>query len=266
MSPDISGLLSFQVLLFLLFGTGALAAAVAMVLFPNPIRSALMLVLNLFCVAVMYLLLNASFLAAVQVIVYTGAIMVLFLFVIMLLNLGSPERTPDRIKWQQPVAIVVGLVAAGVLSLVIFSSVPAVPVVRERDLSNSPMMMQAPTLTAPGDPGGAGVVGGAARGPAATGPVVVAVVDPESEIDYSDPEHMGTVAGVGLTLYNPALPWLFPFELTSVLLLIAVIGSVVLAKRRLPGEPETFNEQISEAAPASSVTPGETTASKGESA
>ena len=95
MPPVLQNFISAPVLLFLIFGFGALLAAVTMVLNPNPVRSALFLVLNLFCVAVMYLLLNAYFLAAVQIIVYTGAIMVLFLFVIM---------RAGRRRYQMPVA------------------------------------------------------------------------------------------------------------------------------------------------------------------
>jgi NADH-quinone oxidoreductase subunit J len=230
MSPAITDLLSWQVLLFLAFGTGALASAIAVVLYPNPVRSALLLVLNLFCVAVLYLLLNAYFLAAVQVIVYAGAIMVLFLFVIMLLNLGSPDRTPDRIKWQQPVAIGVGMIAAGVFSAVIFASVPAVPTVKERP--------ESPVAAA------AFAVQGGESAPASGPPVGELPVQTLSDPILSDPERMGTAEGIGKTLYNPALPWLFPFEVTSILLLIAVVGSVVLAKRRLPGEQEVFTETV----------------------
>src|ERR1700712_4880443 len=127
MPPEIGGFFSAQILLFVIFGLGALATGVTMVLYPNPVRSALFLVLNLFCVAVLYLLLNAYFLAAVQVIVYAGAIMVLFLFVIMLLNLGSPDRTVDELRWQQPVAVGVGLVLAAIVAWTIYASVPSEP-------------------------------------------------------------------------------------------------------------------------------------------
>lgn len=175
--PAVLPFLSVQVVLFLTFALGAVATAVVMVLYPNPVRSALFLVLNLFCVAVLYLLLNAYFLAAVQVIVYAGAIMVLFLFVIMLLNLGAPDRAVDRLRLQQPVAVVAGILLAGIFGWAIATSAPT------------------PILTAAG-------------------------------------ERMGTVEGVGTNLYDPNQPWLFPFEVTSVLLLIAVLGSVVLAKRQ----------------------------------
>ena len=123
--PPIEALLSIQTLLFAAFCPRCgCKPPVALVLHPNPLRAGLFLVLNLFCVAVLYLLLNAYFLAAVQVIVYAGAIMVLFLFVIMLLNLGTPDRTADRLKWQTPAAVVAGLALASVFGGAILFSVP----------------------------------------------------------------------------------------------------------------------------------------------
>ncbi len=172
--------LTAEFLLFAVFALGAVATAVVMVLQPNPVRSALFLVLNLFSVAVLYLLLTAWFLAAVQVIVYAGAIMVLFLFVIMLLNLGTPDRTIDRLRPQQPLAVLAGLILAGVVGWAVLSGVRVPEGVRPDEL-------------------------------------------------------LGTVESVGTNLFDPDLPWLFPFELTSILLLIAVIGAVVLAKRRTEG-------------------------------
>lgn len=205
MPPVLTAFFSAQVLLFLIFGLGALATAITMVLYPNPVRSALFLVLNLFCVAVLYLLLNAYFLAAVQIIVYAGAIMVLFLFVIMLLNLGSPDRAVDRLKWQQPVSIGAGLILAAMLAVTITASVPAVPQAR---FARAPQVVSSAS-------------------PTASTRVM------ESSVE---PDNMGTVLNVGKTLYDPLQPYLFPFEVTSILLLIAVIGSVVLAKRRVSGE------------------------------
>ena len=90
-----------EALFFTIFGIVAVAAAVLMVAFRNPVHSALSLVATLFCIAGLFVLLKAHFLAAVQIIVYAGAIMVLFLFVIMLLNLGHPEtleRLPRRVR------------------------------------------------------------------------------------------------------------------------------------------------------------------------
>jgi len=81
--------------LFLLVAVLSVLGALGMLATPNPVHSVLYLVLTLFCVAAIYLMLGAEFLAVVQVIVYAGAIMVLFLFVIMLLNLGRDEFGAD---------------------------------------------------------------------------------------------------------------------------------------------------------------------------
>lgn len=95
--------------LFFLFGILALAAGVGMLTARNPVNSALWLVLNLFSIACLYLTLHASFIAVIQILVYAGAIMVLFLFVIMLLNLSElPDL--ERIPWTRVVAFGVGLV------------------------------------------------------------------------------------------------------------------------------------------------------------
>jgi NADH-quinone oxidoreductase subunit J len=171
-------------LLFFAFAFGALATATLVVISKNPVRAALFLVLNLFCVAVLYLLLSAFFLAAVQVIVYAGAIMVLFLFVIMLLNLGTPEKARERLKFQVPAAVGAALALALIVAWAIATSTP---------LNVGPVLLPADTPTSP--------------------------------------ELMGTPEGIGRTLYNPNLPWLLPFEVTSILLLVATVGSVVLAKR-----------------------------------
>src|SRR5258708_33531548 len=104
---------------FVLIALLAIAGAASMLLTRTSVHSRLFLVINLFCVAVLYLSLNAEFLAVVQVIVYAGAIVVLFLFVITLLNPGQSE-TPDRLKNQ---GLLAGLLAAGLLV------VPGPPVV-----------------------------------------------------------------------------------------------------------------------------------------
>jgi NADH-quinone oxidoreductase subunit J len=173
-----------DVLLFAHFAVGALLTAIMLVLHPNPMRAALFLVLNLFCVAVLYLVLNAWFLASVQVLVYAGAIMVLFLFVIMLLNLGTPDLTRDRLRWQQPVAVFGGLMLAGLIGGTVLAGI------------------QVPDVAL-------------------------------SAMRTTENQEIGTVERIGTDLFNPSLPWLFPFEVTSVLLLVAVIGAVVLAKRRI---------------------------------
>jgi NADH-quinone oxidoreductase subunit J len=167
--------------LWFVFAAAALVGGIGMVASRNPVSSLLFLVTTLFSLAGIYVLLDAQFIAAVQVIVYAGAIMVLFLFVIMLLNLGHDFR-PDvrRIGW-----VVAGAVVAGLIGWVL-----AVTVTR-------------PGLL-PGESGGL-LVDRAVR-------------------------EVGAVAAVGIPLFRD---FAVPFEITSVLLLVAAIGAVLLAKRRV---------------------------------
>ena len=88
--------MNLEIVLFAVFALVAAVSAVTMVTRKNPVISALFLILNFFALAGIYLLLNAQFIAVVQVIVYAGAIMVLFLFVIMLLNSGSESEIFNR--------------------------------------------------------------------------------------------------------------------------------------------------------------------------
>ncbi len=156
---------------FLIVAAGAIASAVGLVVRPNPLHGALFLVGNLFCVAVLYLMLRAEFLALAQVIVYAGAIMVLFIFAIMLLVPGRAEAGPDPLGPQRMLA----LPAAAVLGLVMVYALAR--------------------------------VGGRAAAPMA-------------------PVGAGTLGRLLFTEY------LFPFEVTSVLLLAALVGALTLAKRK----------------------------------
>jgi NADH-quinone oxidoreductase subunit J len=158
---------------FLVVAGSAIAFAAGLVVRPNPLHGALFLVGNLFCVAVLYLMLRAEFLALAQVIVYAGAIMVLFIFAIMLLIPGRAESDPDPLGGQRLLA----LPFAGVLGLVAVW------------LASKAASGGAPTMS----PVGAG--------------------------------------GVGQRLYTD---YLIPFEVTSILLLAALVGALTLAKRR-PG-------------------------------
>jgi NADH-quinone oxidoreductase subunit J len=166
--------------IFIILALVCIVSALMVISNPNPVRSALFLVLTFLCMAVFYITLSAQFIAAVQIIVYAGAIMVLFLFVIMLLNLGAPEALKERGRLQPRVAVFLGVLFIGILSV-------------------STLFVKMPTSAA------------------------------HPEI-YQD---MGTVEAVGKSLYSPAQPWLFPFEITSILLLVAVIGAIIMAKRRI---------------------------------
>ncbi len=112
--------------LFFFLAIVAVAAALGMLIARNPVSSALWLIMNLFCVAGLYLTMNAQFLAVVQVLVYAGAIMVLFLFVIMLLNLAALPRLQD-FNWKLGVAFILGVGLLAQLSFAIASSLDIIP-------------------------------------------------------------------------------------------------------------------------------------------
>src|SRR6476469_7234490 len=100
----------FYVFHFYFFGIVGIASAIAFVTRKSPVAAALWLVNTMFCLAAMYVLLDAQFIGAMQVLVYAGAIMVVFLFVIMLLNLGHPSELADaRGLWWKLGAGAVGL-------------------------------------------------------------------------------------------------------------------------------------------------------------
>ncbi|HET6781599.1 MAG TPA: NADH-quinone oxidoreductase subunit J [bacterium] len=95
-----------EFIVFVIAAAGALAGGIGVVASHPPVRSALSLLLVLGSLAIMYLLLAAQFIAALQVIVYAGAIVVLFLFVIMLLHTRPGEGRIDKLRWQRPVSYV----------------------------------------------------------------------------------------------------------------------------------------------------------------
>lgn len=150
----------------------AVFSALAVILARNPVHSVLYLVLTFFAITGHYILLNAQFLAIVNVIVYAGAIMVLFLFVLMLLNLNSQTEP------QKPAYIkLAGVISGGLLLLVMVGALKTV------DL-----------------PAGSAAVA----------------------------TEMGLVENLGMVLFNE---FLLPFELASVLLLSAMVGSVLIARK-----------------------------------
>lgn len=169
----------------------ALFSGLNVILQRNPIYSALFLVANLFCIAVYYVLLDAQFLAVVQIIVYAGAIMVLFLFVLTLLSPGREETAGDPLAIMRIPALILGAVLAVVLAV------------------------QATTNDL--------------RGPINTS---------HFSLDTSCPAPLPNHTGGGLGCVNTIgdqlfSTYLFPFEVTSFLLLLAMLGAVVLAKRKI---------------------------------
>ena len=164
---------------FWMLGTVAVAGGVLCITRKNAVASALCLVMTLFALAGMFAMLDAHFIAVMEVIVYAGAIMVLFLFVIMLLNVGRPGA-PTDIKG-----------TSGKLTAAIFGLALAVELF-----------------------------------------VIRRAVPAESGIGLLGPltEERGAVGLIAEPLFQT---YLVPFEITSLLLLAAVVGAVVLAKRRI---------------------------------
>ena len=167
---------------FYLFGLIALVSAIVFVTRKSPVAAALWLVMVMFALAALYVMLGAEFVGMMQILVYAGAIMVVFLFVVMLLNLGHPSELNDiRGKW--------GRVAAGLVGLALVAELLALG----RSSVNTNLVL-----------------------PAA----------PAGDIAQVTAGIIGPIAGPLFKEY------LLAFELTSVLLLVAIIGAVVLAKKR----------------------------------
>jgi NADH-quinone oxidoreductase subunit J len=167
---------------FYLFGLIALASAILFVTRKSPVAAALWLVNVMFCLAALYVLLDAEFIGAIQVLVYAGAIMVVFLFVVMLLNLGDPAAISD-IRGKG------GRLAAGFVGLALLAEVMVLA------RAKFPAQLELPV------------------------PSVDEVVRAQGGV-------IGSVAGPLFREY------LLAFELTSVLLLAAIVGAVVIGKKR----------------------------------
>ncbi len=173
-----------EFVIFFIMAAIALGAAIGMVVARNPVHSALLLVTVLIAIAVMFLLQDAQLLAAVQIIVYAGAIVVLFLFVIMLLGVDRSESLEDPVRSQRPAAIALGVIG---LAEVLFLA-------------------------------GRHWATGAATGASL----------------HAGPG--GNVERVARAIFTD---YLWPFEVLTILLVVAVVGGVVLARRSgLPAEQE----------------------------
>jgi len=170
-----------DLILFWVFAPISVASGVAMLLMRNAVHAALFLIVNFFCLAIFYLILGAPFLFAVQIIVYAGAIMVLFLFVIMLLGVDRMEDVRElRLVAQRPVAIVLGV---GFVAEVFFAVRTAIGFSRHV-------------------PAGFDAIN---KG--------------------------GNAQAIARVLFRT---YFFPFEVTSILLIIAAIAAMVLAQRKAP--------------------------------
>ena len=174
----------FYVFHFYLFGVIALASALAFVTRKSPVAAALWLVNTMFSLAALFVMLDAQFIGVMQVLVYAGAIMVVFLFVVMLLNLGHPSELADTrgLGWK----LAAGLVGLGLLS----------------------EMM-----------------------------IILRAKLPEQLIvprDFND-QQLQKLNAVGMIAAPLFKDYLLAFELTSVLLLVAIAGAVILGRGRAAG-------------------------------
>ena len=186
--------MSVELVFYILAGF-AVVSALLCITQRNVLASALWLVSTMFSLAAIYVLLQAQFIAAIQVLVYAGAVMVLFVFVIMLLNVG---RSASDIRGL-PVRVVAVLVGAGLLAQLLLLG----------------------RVTAGGMALTQGVAAGAGS-PMSAFPAGVA--------GSAAPAAQGVVGAIAEPLFRT---YLVPFEITSILLLAAAVGAVVLAKRKL---------------------------------
>jgi NADH-quinone oxidoreductase subunit J len=174
----------FYVFHFYLFGVIALASALAFVTRKSPVPAALWLVNTMFSLAVLYVMLDAQFIGVMQVLVYAGAIMVVFLFVVMLLNLGHPSELADMrgTGWKLSAGLV-GLALLAEIMVIVRAKLPE-------------QLLVAPTFNA------------------------------------QQEEKLNVVGVIAKPLFTD---YLLAFELTSVLLLVAIAGAVVLGRGRAAG-------------------------------
>lgn len=276
----------WEPLFFWIFAAGVLTTSLAVVVFRNPLYSALALIADFFCFAGLYVLLSAHFMAVIQILVYGGAIMVLFLFIIMLLNLSDDDLGPRLFSLHQVVAAAVSVAVFVVAASVIVAVVDFEKVDATLDEARAEQEAAAEDPDAPGTPNvvevqtaipglyafntedavelrytdklrswEAGESTYASFKYARFNNDQPYVVPPGLMAKLPDAEHpgkavgpdgrpialrggdddgsshiFGTVEPISLLLVNR---FVVPFELTAILLLAAIVGAMVLAKKRL---------------------------------
>jgi NADH-quinone oxidoreductase subunit J len=199
---------------FFIAGTIAVASSILVVAMRNPVHSALFLLLTFLCVAILFVIKSAEFVAAVQVLVYAGGIMVLFLFVVMLINVRDlPEERVLSNFWK-------GGLAVGLALFVLFATVVRTgayhdETVSKRRLRSTPTYRTRKVTNADG------------------------TVTRKRVVRYRT---VGNSEAVGMALYRD---YLVPFEVASLFLLVAMIGAIVIGKRELSAlEEETAQDFI----------------------
>jgi len=204
--------------IFFVIGTIAVASSVLVVAMRNPVHSAIFLLVTFLCVAVIFILLGAEFVGAVQILVYAGGIMVLFLFVVMLINVRDlPEEAMISPYWKG--AIAVGLGVFILFGMIVRKGDYATPVENPKALRTVKERHLVPSKKNPGK---------LARR-------TITRTNANSE-------------AVGMALYQD---YLVPFEVASLFLLVAMIGAIVIGKRELEAEeeestPDFITERVAE--------------------
>jgi NADH-quinone oxidoreductase subunit J len=209
--------LTMDALFFWLFSAGMIGFGLAVILNRNPVASALSFAFSIVFMAGLFVQLSAFFLAAVQILVTAGAVMVLFLFIIMLLNPEAMEHAPRRKLWMAA-ALVLGL---GFVALVA-RTLPELPrgAIRLADLAPAGTTPPRHYMMAPPPPSFA--------------------TDEQSRADFGDDTHR-----IGHLLFTR---YVAPFEITSLLILVATIGVIVICKEDEPPRPDP-RELITREAP-----------------
>src|SRR5579885_2989128 len=167
---------------FFVLAVASTASAIGVIAFKNAVYSALSLILTLLFLAMFYLQLGAMFIAVVQILIYAGAIMVLFLFVVTMLapEAGNPEER-DRMPWQRIVGSILGLTLVGALIYLIF-----------------------------------------------TGTIATGTKAPPANSLSAMVAKQGDIQAFGLALFHG---FLFPFEVTSLLIVVAILGALIFGRR-----------------------------------
>ena len=222
-----------EFLIFVIAAAVAVAAALMMVLQRNAMYSALFLVVTFFCIALFYVLLGAFFLAVVQVAVYAGAIMVLMLFVLMLLNVAHPEPADRRLAFLRPFAVIAALVLVVELGVAVNRGGPAQAAT---GTTGTPPGSPATPIASRSATTSTITTTGSATGVSRTTTVTnsVSADRPATTITGAADTAAGGLE-VGHTQRLAAelfTRFLFPFEVTSILLLAAILGAAVLARKR----------------------------------
>jgi NADH-quinone oxidoreductase subunit J len=176
-------MIDFTLVSFFVLAVASVASALGVIFFKNAVYSALSLILTLLFLALFYLQLGAMFIAIVQILIYAGAIMVLFLFVVtMLASEASDTELPDRILWQRGIAATLGIVLVGALSYLLITGATV-----DTQAKTSGANSLAATVVKQGD-----------------------------------------TQAFGLALFHG---FAFPFEVTSLLIVVAILGAMVLGRK-----------------------------------